>query len=67
MQFSKPRPQTLTQTHGPTNPSTTPMRPLDQPRTIVQCRIQTQFSTTMCAKPVSAKEQCYPPWTHNET
>ena len=45
------RPETLTQTHAATNPSTTPMRPLGQPRTTLQCRIHTQsLNTTVCVQ-----------------
>ena len=48
---AQPRPETLTQTHGPTNPPTIPMRLLGQPRTTVQHRIQTQFpTTTLCVQ-----------------
>ena len=46
MFIGQPRPETLPQTNGHTNPPTTPVRPLGQPRTTVQCRIQTQFPTT---------------------
>ena len=47
----QPRPETLTQTHGSTNPPTTPMRPLGWARTTVQCRTQNQFPTsTVCVQ-----------------
>ena len=36
---AQPRPETPTQAHGPTNQPTTPMRPLGQPITTMQCRI----------------------------
>ena len=46
---AQPRLETLMKPHGPTNPPTTPMRPLDEARPTVQCTIHTQFpTTTMC-------------------
>ena len=48
---AKPKPETLTQIHGSTNPPTTPMRPLGWSRTTVQCTLQTQCpTTTVCVQ-----------------
>ena len=60
---AKARPESLTQTHGPTNLPTSPMRPLDQSRTTVQSRILLQFpTTTVCVQNQPAQRNyvtCY--------